>query len=128
MVLSDPELLSPPDKKFWTDDGMFLPDKDGFPRPRFSVQEVSKFFFGKGPDWLRWRMRESEEYPKGYFVLDSKAIEPKRTVAGARYFTLADVERMAHALAQQGGIDGQQLTNIVVLVKTCAKVYGMDLR
>lgn len=148
LVLAAPELLMPEGKRFWLDDEMFPLDKKGLPSPHFSVQEVAKFFFGNGPDWMRWRMRpddkkvkgpdgkylrnpdgsfviEKGEYPEGYFVLDGKKIEPKRTEAGARYFTLADVERMAHALAQGGHIDGAQLTNIVVLVKTVAKVYGI---
>lgn len=141
LVLADPILLNPPwEGRFFTHDSMFRPDKNGRLYPHFSVQEVSKFFFGNGPDWFRWRMRPDDKkivnedgtttivkgkYPDGYFILDGKKIEPKRTPAGARYFTLADIERMAHALAQGGHIDGAELTNIVVLVKTCAKVYGV---
>lgn len=138
LVVADPELVNQ-FGRFVVDDSMFRPDKDGLLFPHFSVQEVAKTFFGNGPDWLRWRMRPDDKrvkqpdgsvlvvkgkYPEGYFILDGKKIEPKRTDAGARYFTLADVERMAHALAQGGHIDGAQLQNIVVLVKTLAKVYG----
>jgi hypothetical protein len=141
LVIASPELLAPPrGERFWTYDSMFKPDKNGRLYPHFSVQEVAKFFFGNGPDWLRWRMRPDDKkikdeqgnvtiikgkYPDGYFILDGKPMEHKRTEAGARYFTLADIERMAHALAQGGHIDGAQLSNIVVLVKTCAKVYGV---
>lgn len=146
VVLVEPELLVPEGKRFITDDSMFKPDKDGRLSPHFSVLEVAKVFFGCGPDWFRWRMRpddhkvkgpdgkylrnpdgtfvmEKGDYPEGYFVLDGEKIEPKRTEAGARYFTLADVERMAHALAQGGQIDGAQLTNTVMMVKACAKIY-----
>lgn len=139
LVVAVPEALVPPGSRFATNDSMFRPDKDGLLTPHFSVQEVAKFFFGNGPDWLRWRMRPDDKrikhedgtvevvhgkYPEGYFVLDGEVMEFKRTSAGARYFTLADIERMAHALAQGDHIDGAQLTNITVLVKTCAKVYG----
>jgi hypothetical protein len=149
MVLAQPELLLPEGQRFWTDDSMFFEDKNGLLSPHFSVQEVSKVFFGNGADWLRWRMRpddrkvkdpetgewkrnedgsyvmEKGDYPDGYFVLDGEPMTFKRTKAGSRYFTLADIERMGHALAQGGHIDGAQLTNIVVLVKTVAKVYGI---
>lgn len=148
MVLAQPELLLPEGQRFWTDDSMFAEDKKGLPNPHFSVQEVSKVFFGNGADWLRWRMRpddkkvkgedgeylrnedgsyvmEKGDYPDGYFVLDGEPMTFKRTKAGSRYFTLADIERMAHALAQGGHIDGAQLTNIVVVVKTVAKIYGI---
>lgn len=148
LVVAEPELLTPQGKRFWTSDEMFPIDKDGLESPHFSVQEVSKFFFGKGADWLRWRMRpddkkvkgedgtylrnpdgsfviEKGDYPDGYFILDGSPMDFKRTTAGARYFTLADIERMAHALAQGGHIDGAQLANIILLVKICSKVHGV---
>jgi hypothetical protein len=140
LIVAAPELLDQTER-FCVDDSMWEPDKNGLPTPHFSVQEVSKVFFGNGPDWLRWRMRPDDKriknketgvvtikkgkYPEGYLILDGQKIEPKRTDAGARYFTLADVERMAHALAQGGHIDGAQLTNVIVLVKTVAKTYGV---
>lgn len=139
MIVADPDLLMPADRRFWTSDEMFPVDKEDLPVPHFSVQEVSKVFFGKGADWLRWRMRPETErknkktgevapgrYPEGYFLLDGKPLEFKRTPAGARYFTLADIEKMAHALAQGGHIDGAQLANIVVLVKVCSKIHGVN--
>lgn len=129
LVIADPELL-PSGRRFWTDDSMFELDKDGRPKPSFAVQEVAKVFFGRGPDWLRWRYRRVERdgeviLPYGYFVLDGVPLETKKTPAGARYYSLADIERMAHALAQTGGIDGAQLANTVLLVKTIARIYGV---
>jgi hypothetical protein len=155
LVIADPELLTPEGQRWITYDSMCLADKNGQPIPRlsvsevprFSVSEASKFFFGNGPDWLRWRMRPDDHktrgpdgkflrnddgsfvmvpgnFPEGFFVLDGIPIQPKRSEAGARYFTLADIERMATALAQNGFMDGTQLTNVMVLVKTCARIYG----
>jgi hypothetical protein len=145
---SEAEPLVPEGARFVTDDSMFDEDKDGRLTPHFSVQEVAKIFFGNGPDWLRWRMRpddkkvkgpdgkflrnedgtfvmKPDKYPEGYFVLDGEVMDFKRTPADARYFTLADIERMAHALAQGDNLDGEQLINVIVLVKTIAKVYGL---
>lgn len=129
LIVAEPEMLVQPGRRFLLDDGMFATDRKGLLTPHFSVQDVAKFFFGNGPDWLRWRMRADNERgrPDGYFLLNGKPLEFKRTEAGARYFTLADVEKMAHALAQEGGIDGLQLNYIVTLVKTCAKVHGVGV-
>lgn len=149
VVVIEPELVVPEGQRFITDDSMFKKrDKEGRIYPHFSVLEVSKVFFGNGPDWFRWRMRPDDkkvkgpdgkylrnedgtfvmkkgDFPDGYFVLDGVPIQPKRTEAGARYFTLPDIERMAHALAQGEQIDGAQLMNTLMMVKTCAKMYGV---
>lgn len=125
LVVASPDLISPPDRRFWTDETM--------DHPRYSVSEVAKFFFAKGPDWLRWRenpqpppgkTREEMEYPDGWFILDGEKLEPKRTDAGARYYRLWDVERMAHALAQNEAIDGSVLQRVIRLIKTEAELYG----
>lgn len=141
LIIAEPEMLMPQGRRFWTDDSMFHPDKDGRLSPNFSVQVVSEVFFGNGPDWLRWRMRPDDKkeeqpdgtfevvkgkYPHGYFVLDGEPMQFKRTKAGARYFTLADIERMAHALAQGGHIDGAQLALVVQMVKICSKIHGIN--
>lgn len=133
LLLTTQDLIHPSDRRFWLDDDMFFTDKRGLPIPRFSVQEVSKCFFGKGPDWLRWRSRADTKgkHPEGFFVLDGEPLPVKRLPnkgkndTTARYYTLADVERMAHALAQHGAIDGGELANIVLMVKTCARIYGV---
>lgn len=135
LLLTNNEQIRPPDgSRFWLSDDMFLLDDKGLPRPRFSVQEVSKCFFGKGSDWLRWRSRPDPKgkHPDGFFVLDGKPLDVKRLPGKnkgeentARYYTLADVEKMAHALAQQGAIDGGQLANIILMVKVCARIWGI---
>lgn len=89
------------------------------PKPNFSVDEVAKVFFGKGPDWLRWR------HGRGDFVLDGVIYEPPRTAAGHRYYTLADIERLATALTQQGSMDAALLQRISIQVKLIAQTYGL---
>lgn len=114
-VLSDS--LNPEDGNYWLSDEMFSLDKDGLPFPNFSVQEVAKNFFGKTPDWLRWRER------KGSFKLNGEDILPRRSEEGNRRYTLADVERMAHALADNGAIDGMDLTIVIMLIKWMGRLY-----
>lgn len=98
--------------------------KKVLPNPTFTVQEAAKFFFGKSPDWLRWRTKKTDENPQGFFVLDGVPLPDHRTDAGFRYYTLHDIEMMAHALAQQQGIDGGTLQAIVTLVRTECRIYG----
>lgn len=133
LIISTNDLLHPEGRRFWLDDSMFDKDAQGLYKPRFSVQEVAKCFFGKGADWLRWRSRPDSKgnHPHGYFILDGKPMDFKRLPsadpdqATARYYTLADIERMAHALAQQGAIDGTRLAHIVLMARTCARLYNV---
>lgn len=120
-------------QRFITEERWFqetlIPQPDGsvkriLPTPTYTVQEAAKFFFGKGADWLRWRSKKTPENPEGFFILDGKPLPDHRTDAGFRYYTLADIERMAHALAQNGGIDGGTLNTIVKLVKSSCHLYG----
>lgn len=141
LVIADPELLAPEGKQFWFDDAMFETDRSGMPYPNFKAKEVATIFFGRSVDWLRWRMRPNDrrvvdketgeskvvpgDHPDGYFVLDGKPLEFKRTGPNARYFTLADIEKMAHALAQGGHIDGATLTLVVRMAVTCGRLHGV---
>jgi len=110
-------------RKFFLWDDMFQMTPQGMPLPNFSVQEAAKSFFARSSDWLRWRYREAKEFPDGYFVLDGVVLEPKRNPKGQRYYTLADIERMAHALAQTGAIDGEMFANIMETVLNVARLY-----
>lgn len=107
---------------FYLWDTMFPKSESGMPSPTYTVQETAKLFFGKGSDWLRWRYREAPNYPNGYFVLNGIVLEPKRTEAGNRYYTLADIERMAHALVENHAIDPEQLVYIIQMVLMQAKI------
>jgi hypothetical protein len=106
------------------------------PIPYFSVQDVAKFFFGRTADWLRWRYQSDEKtdkktgkvtparHPDGFFVLDGVPLKPKTSVHGYRYYTLADVERMAHALARNEAIDGDELNDVMTIIKANAKIWS----
>jgi hypothetical protein len=108
---------------FFLWDNMFHRTEDGIPIPNYTVQETAKVFFGRGPDWLRWRYRPANNYPDGYFVLKGTILEAKRTESGNRYYTLADIERMAHALVENNAIDGQQLSIILQLILLQARLH-----
>ncbi len=103
-------------REFFMWDSMFDQNVQGQPLPAYTVQETAKLFFGKGPDWLRWRYRSATHFPKGYFVLDGVILEPKRTESDNRYYTLADIERMAHALVENGAIDGTRFSLILQII------------
>jgi hypothetical protein len=118
------EDLDPPGRRFWVEDDM-LPIQDGKPYPHYTVHEFAKVFLGKGPEWVRWRHRPTADNPDGKFILDGVPLVIKRTDSDNRYYTLADVERMGHALAQQGEIDGSQLLMMLMLVKWEARLYGV---
>lgn len=110
-------------RSFFLWDSMFPVNDEGQPQPAYTVQETSKVFFGKGPDWLRWRYRPANNYPKGYFVLDDTILEPKRTETGNRYYTLADIERMATALVENRAITGERLGTILEIVLLEARLH-----
>lgn len=110
-------------RSFYLWDDMFPLDDEGQPVPSYTVQEAAKVFFARGSDWLRWRYRPATHYPQGYFVLGDVILEPKRTPKGFRYYTLADIERMARALAENHAIDGAQLSVILRLVILQARLH-----
>jgi hypothetical protein len=108
---------------FYLWDDMFNQDENGKPKPTFGAQETARMFFAKGADWLRWRYRPAPGYPDGYFVLNGVILEPKRSEPGQRYYTLADIERMAHALAQNHAIDGERVETIISIALWVARLY-----
>lgn len=112
------------DRNFFLWDDMFSYDENNKPHPTFAVQEAAKMFFARGSWWLRWKYRR-EDYPDGPFLLNGVAIEAKRHGNGSRYYTLADIERMAWSLADQGSINGEKLTQIITLVLVQASMYGV---
>jgi hypothetical protein len=86
--------------------------------PRYTVKEVAKFFFGKSSHWVRWKEKE------GDLNVNGKQVADHRTDGGARYYTLADVEKMAHALCRNGAIDAHHLKYALRLVRIEAQVWG----
>lgn len=135
VIIADPEHFE--DKGFIAKDEWFqekhIPQVDGttkvvLPTPNFTVAEVSKVFFAEDPDWLRWRIKKTEQNPHGFFILDGEPLPERRVQNGSkygfRYYTLADIEKMAHALAQNGAISGARLTHIIGIIKNMLKLYG----
>lgn len=112
------------DRDFFLWDDMFSWDENNQPNPSYAVQEAAKMFFARGSWWLRWKYRP-ESYPKGSFLLNGVSVVPKRTSRGNRYYTLADIERMAHSLAEQGSIGGEKLAQIITLLLVQAAMYGI---
>ncbi len=98
--------------------------KKVLPVPAYTVAEAAKMFFAKSPDWIRWLAKKTDKHPDGFFVLDGVPLVEHRTDQNFRYYTLADIERMAHALAQNGAIDGGTLTAVISLVKASCRLYG----
>lgn len=128
----DPQLTL--GRRFWLDDDMFETDpKTGQLIPSFSVKETGLLAFGKSPDWVRWRSMPAKGHPDGYFVLDEHdpenrvKLEPRRTEHSARWYSLADIEKMAHALLQNGAIDAEYFTCVIMIVKWRARLAGVDI-
>jgi hypothetical protein len=135
-------------RDYWIYDEMLpkhdeIVDEDGnpVPLPNFTVKETAKVFFARSADWLRWRGRPVHAghkendgqpctdrcHPDGFFILDEELLEPRRTEAGARFYSLADVERMAHALAQNGALSTEKLIETIMIIKWVARLYEVDI-
>jgi hypothetical protein len=95
--------------------------------PVFSRAEVAKCFFGWKSFWLRNRMNDlSDEH--GRLPLDGGLMDPLPLDGhGSPVFNLADIERVAHALAQAGSISGIHLQRTVAIVRAVAYQYGVPL-
>lgn len=98
-------------------DKLMLDGIDVSREPKFSVGEIAKVFFGRSSHWIRWNER------RGKILLDGEAVGADRSESGARRYDLADIEKMAHALAQTGAIDGEQLRNALHIVQIQARIY-----
>lgn len=86
--------------------------------PTFTVSEAAKVFFGRTSHWIR--LNEAN----GNLALDGVAVGSARTSSGARVYTLADIELMAHALMSHHTISGAQLNNALLVVSTIARIWA----
>lgn len=93
-------------------------------QPLFSVSEVSKTFFGRSPHWIRWLEGEGAFMLDGEKVGDRRKPGGKKNEVGARVYNLSDIEKMAHALASKGHINGAQLANALVIIQAIARIWG----
>jgi hypothetical protein len=123
-VLVIPDGVAPPDRRFWVTPDMIPLDRFDLPVPRWNVIQTASFFFARSNSWLRALMRND------VFILDGKPLVFHRIQRGAeqgkgdpRYFSLADIEMMAYALAQQGSINENQFVCAVQIVKWVARNY-----
>lgn len=135
LIIADPDHFNDKGfiaKKEWFEE-KHIPQADGsvkvvLPKPNFTVAEVSKVFFAEDPDWLRWRLKKTKDNPHGFFVLDGQPVPERRIQNGSehgfRYYTLHEIELMAHALAQNGAISGARLETIISIIKNMLRLYG----
>jgi hypothetical protein len=87
--------------------------------PQYTVSEVAKFFFARSGHWIRWAEK------KGKIQLNGKKQSTvHRTKGGARYYTLEDVEKLAHALAESNAITIDQLRHALLVLSDEALLYG----
>lgn len=112
VTVTDPRL----DDKRYLLEGIDVSDPEK--APHFTVSEVARVFFGRTSHWIRW------QEGLGNFSLDGTEVGTDRTPSGARTYTLADVELMAHALATNGAISGRQLNDALLVVSTNARIWG----
>lgn len=113
------------DRPYWIREEYLPTDKHGKPIPVFTRKEVAKCFFGWRSIWLKRRMAMASG-PDG-LLLDGEVYHLRRSRKGDPAFTLADIERVAHALAQAGLMTGQHLQRTVAIVRACAIQYEVPL-
>lgn len=121
IVVVNEAIMTPDNRPYWV-----MPEVlAAIPNlPMFSIGVVAQAFFGMHPDTLRyWVWREIK---KGGPILDGNRMEI-RSNGKYRIYSIADVERLAHALAQAGYIDGERLGRIILMVKTNAQMFGVPL-
>lgn len=116
--------LVPPSGRFWLD-AEAVSRRPGRKPPAFSTSVVAGVFFGRSAAWLRVKMRPHENSPSGNLVLDGKPLIIGRSDSDDRQFTLVDIERVAHALYQQGGITRDRLASALATVIACAVSHGI---
>lgn len=97
---------------------MMLSGVDTSSGPLWTVSEMASFFFARSSHWVRWLETE------GRMVLDGHLIRAIRTASNARKYDLTLIEQIAHALASNGSISGEQLRQALLLVKIEAVMHG----
>lgn len=111
--------VAPPDgRKYWLEESMLRHGRQNQVVPTFTIASASEVFFGRSPDWLRGICQKAEK-GEDVLMLDEKVFTPPRADNGSRTFSLVDIERLAHALAENRKIDGDRFNatiNIILLV------------
>jgi hypothetical protein len=92
-----------------------LPDDE---KPFFTKGQVCIVFFAKNGNWL------NNLEANGKLMLDGQLIVPRRRVASnVRVYTLSDVEKIAHGLAQSGYLPGERLRATLQVIRAMARLY-----
>lgn len=114
------DIMPPDGRRFWVTDEMAAGSmtRTGEIKPKFSIGQVSKLFFARSSDWIRYLDRD-----EAGFNLDGNPLIPSRSDAGSRYYTLADVEKMAHALLQNGRLDLLHFAATIQIIRAMAFLY-----
>lgn len=88
---------------------------EGLPQgPLFTQGHVSKIFFGnRSYYWIKKRLREGIYY-------QGEKIEVQDEVGKTRWYSLADIEKMAHGLYQSQKITMRQMRNTLRVVRAIA--------
>lgn len=115
LIMADPELVTPPDRPFWTEPWM-VDDKKLW--PTYSSSEVAHCFFGRSTVWLAHRLCA------GHHVTDEYTVDPPRRTSGYRAYRLYDIETMAHAFAGHRAISVQRLEQSIRMVRLSARMHG----
>jgi len=118
-ILADPHL----DTEHLMLDGIDT-DPDGDPKNRFTVSDMARTFFNRSNHWIRWIESQGQMFYTDPKTRKKREVGQRRNEKQARYYTLADIEEVAHALAQNGRISGTQLRQTLTLVRVSAEMRG----
>lgn len=108
MVLTDREVSA---------DHLIMDGVDDSAKPLFSIGMVAMVFFNMSPHWVRWLDH------KPIYFQGEELIARRRN--GARIYTLSDVEKMAHGLAQAKRIKIERLRLILDAVLSIARTNNL---
>jgi hypothetical protein len=87
--------------------------------PTYTVSQVAETFFARSSHWIRLQERN------GKVTLDGRPVADRKTPQGARIYRLADIELLAHALAEHHVISAMQLALALQAVQSVAGVWGL---
>lgn len=101
--------------QFFTTDAMYNP-RTG--EPGYTIHEVARFFFGRSRIWLQ------KHVWGGHLVLDGEPVKiPREEGNDYLRWRLVDIERTAHALAQNGYLKVEHLQRVIGIVLLVAQNY-----
>lgn len=116
LIMADPELITPPDRRLWTTPRMVNSQRMW---PTFTPHEVARCFFGMSTAWLRGHLRANHHHSEEFGV-----IEPPRNPKGHTIYRLYDIERLAYSFTEHEVITPAHLGYTLTIVKTLARIHG----